>query len=237
MTPGLAAKKMKTGWWSIELPGYRPHPHPATYSLFSFDELPLLQPAPSDDFAWLRSEPIKPQSLARPPVSDKGLKPSLDRLPEIAAKMEVALPRPFTTFITDRDLQMRLRSCTDCVLELGDYPVRTSRNAGYLVPFLRDSQGLFYWHLFVGRMGEHCVVTSDEPFGFTWYDEQAAAYGPVPEVVVERRAGPIWYCADSFTEFIYRFWLENEIWYALDWDKRPLTALEAAYASQYRRAA
>jgi len=22
-------------------------------------------------------------------------------------------------------------------------------------------------------------------------------------------------CADSFAEFLYRFWIENEIWYAL----------------------
>ena len=33
------------------------------------------------------------------------------------------------------------------------------------------------------------------------------------------------YCAPSFSEFLYRFWIENEIWFALEDDasRRPLT--------------
>ena len=39
------------------------------------------------------------------------------------------------------------------------------------------------------------------------------------------------FCSPSFSEFLFRFWIENEIWYALEWDttRRPLTDLERAY--------
>ena len=35
-------------------------------------------------------------------------------------------------------------------------------------------------------------------------------------------------CADSFEEFVYRFWLENSIWYALV-EERKLTDTQEAY--------
>jgi hypothetical protein len=38
-------------------------------------------------------------------------------------------------------------------------------------------------------------------------------------------------CADSFTEFLYRFWIENEIWYRLH-DSRALAQEAAPYAAQ-----
>jgi len=43
------------------------------------------------------------------------------------------------------------------------------------------------------------------------------------------------YCAPSFSEFLYRFWIENEIWFALEDDasRRPLNALELNYVRHY----
>ena len=41
------------------------------------------------------------------------------------------------------------------------------------------------------------------------------------------------YCAASFSEFLYRFWIENEIWYAVEYDKRPLEPLEVDYVNHY----
>lgn len=43
------------------------------------------------------------------------------------------------------------------------------------------------------------------------------------------------YCAPSFSDFLYRFWIENEIWYALeDQPRRPLNALELEYVGHYK---
>src|SRR5574341_787863 len=56
--------RIKTGWLSFELPGYRPHPRPGTYSLFSYEELPPIQTTLDDDFRWLKSEPVKQSAMA-----------------------------------------------------------------------------------------------------------------------------------------------------------------------------
>jgi hypothetical protein len=43
-------------------------------------------------------------------------------------------------------------------------------------------------------------------------------------------------CVASFSEFLYRFWIENEIWFALALEKWPLTSEQEGYANHYRRA-
>lgn len=39
------------------------------------------------------------------------------------------------------------------------------------------------------------------------------------------------YCAPTFSEFLYRFWIENEIWYGVEREgsERPLNALQVNY--------
>jgi hypothetical protein len=39
------------------------------------------------------------------------------------------------------------------------------------------------------------------------------------------------WCAGTFTEFLYRFWVENTIWYSLN-DGIPLTSIQEEYRSQ-----
>ena len=43
------------------------------------------------------------------------------------------------------------------------------------------------------------------------------------------------YCAPSFSEFLYRFWIENEIWFALrvECKSRSLNTLELDYVAHY----
>jgi len=43
-------------------------------------------------------------------------------------------------------------------------------------------------------------------------------------------------CADTFAEFLYRFWIENEIFFALG-SNQPLTPAAAAYAAGLPRTA
>jgi hypothetical protein len=40
-------------------------------------------------------------------------------------------------------------------------------------------------------------------------------------------------CADTFLEFIWRFWIENEIWFVLSVDKQPLTPAQDKYIRHY----
>ena len=220
---------MKTGWWSFELPRYRPHPRRSTYSLFSYEDLPPISEKLDDNFEWLWSQPIKKRSLLEGCASD-GSTPDLSKLAEIAAEIPVRLPSPFTVFMDSTKLHHRIRSCTDCYLELPEYVVETKgRIEGYLIHFLSDSQWVGHWYIHVDHDGHHFVVTSRNAYGFLCGDE----YGSMGAKKIDLEVEDIWLCAPSFTEFIYRFWLENEIWYSLTLDKRPLTQIEQVYVDGY----
>ncbi len=221
---------MKTGWWAFELPGYRPHPQLSTYSLFSYEELPPIQATLEDDFRWLKSEPIKPHAMAENRYSD-GSKPDLGKLSGIVAQLEVKPPQPFMTFMSSVDLHKRLRSCTDCYFDVADHASRTK--TGFLIHFMSDSQWCVHWYIHVGLSGEHYVAASLNAYGFALVDPDADTNRAYPQDEIDLEREEIWFCAPTFKEFTYRFWLENEIWYAMVWDKRPLTVLQQAYVNWY----
>ena len=90
----------------------------------------------------------------------------------------------------------------------------------------------------VGRMPDlECVVVSGKFYGGDWEWEQE--YGDDedgdesnPE---EREPDELWFCAPSFEAFLFHWWIENEIWYALSHDHDPLTPDEQDYVDHYRR--
>ena len=222
---------LKTGWWSFALPGYRDHATPSTYSLFSYEELPPLEVPNDDVFQWLQSKPPhQAWSLAANGYPD-GTKPDLGRLPELMAQAQGGLPAAFITFMQSASLHERVRSCTACYLELSDYAVQTSRPAkGVLIHFLSDQQWCLNWYLYAARSGAHCVAVSGETYGFD-FDPAEPRLDEIDLVSED-----IWLCAPTFVEFIYRFWLENEIFFSLAQGKGLLTSEQQAYVNHYRRA-
>ena len=217
---------IKTGWWSFELPVYRPYPRPSTYFLFSFEKLPPVRERSDPEFGWLRSQPVKEHSLNESCYSD-GTKPDLKKLSSIIAQLGIVVPKLFTTFIDSTDLHQRIRSCADCYLDVADYAVKTKGAIeGRLIHFLSDSQWCVHWYIHIDRMGKEFVVASPNAYGFEF--EVSDEYAEIDLAKEDAR-----FCASTFTEFIYRFWLENEIWFALTIDKRPLTVVEQAYVDHY----
>jgi len=219
---------LKTGWWSFALPGYRDHPKPATYSLFSYEGLPPVE-VPSDvNWHWLESQPPHERwSLAANGYPD-GSKPDLSQLHRLIAQAGFRLPLHFTTFMDSPSLHARIRSCTACLLELSDFLVPTSAPpAGLMIQFLVDQQGCLRWYLFADALGNHCVLASPEVYGLAYHPDQA----PIGELDLFHE--DIWVCAQSFGQFIYRFWLENEIWFGLAEGRQPATKLQRDYLSHY----
>lgn len=217
-------EKLERGWWSIELPGFRPHPEGrGTYSAFPRETLPPVRRALDADLRWLLAQPPVPGSLARGEIE-----PSRPATGEDLARLlrgeEVPLPPPFVGFVSSPEPRTRVRSCTDCYLDLADFVVPV-RGGGSLVHFLSDSQWVLHWLLYAGREGAEAVVATYEPFGFEGEGETVRAFDPA---AVEG-----WVCADTFSEFLYRFWIENEIWFALAYEKRPLTDEQRRYAQHY----
>ncbi len=221
---------IRTGWWSFELPRYRPHPTPSTYSLFAYEDLPPIWEKLDDGFQWLKSQPAKVRSLTEGCYSD-GSKPDLTKLSAIVRRCSVNIPASFTTFIQSPDLHERIRSCTDCYLDVADHAVKTKGTTdGYLIHFLSDSQWCVHWYIHLDSSGQECVITSLNAYGFE-FEDSLASYD------IDLVQEDVWFSAPSFSEFIYRFWLENEIWYALASDKRPLMALEQMYVDHYLKLA
>lgn len=219
---------IKTGWWSFELPQYRPHPTLATYSLFPYEDLPPIRQDLDEEFRWLMSRPIKERSLLEGCYSD-GSKPDLNKLSKIADQVSVNIPSAFSTFIQSTELHKRIRSCTDCYLDVADQAVITKGVIeGYLIHFLSDSQWCVHWYIHLDSSGKEFVLASTDAYGFEFGD--SAAKKEIDLVKEDIR-----FCAPTFVEFIYRFWLENEIWYALAWDKRPLSEIEQSYVDHYSK--
>jgi hypothetical protein len=79
---------------------------------------------------------------------------------------------------------------------------------GLLVHFLSDSQWVCHWLLYSGPGGE-AVVVSHDPLGFELGEDEVT----LRELSSATMDASV--CAESFSEFLYRFWIENEIWFGL----------------------
>jgi hypothetical protein len=150
-----------------------------------------------------------------------------DLLPEQAAKLTdlttdlmacgLVLPRDFVTFQTRSNLYGLLDSVsvTDCWTDIsGPLPSPVDPGA-FLVRFLRDQQDCVIWYLHLRPLGEAFVVHSHLDYEL---EDEAQRDGEHTETdlddVQEQRAAIYW-CAPSFEEFAYRFWVENRLWRAV----------------------
>ena len=220
------------GWWGFGLSGYRPCNQ--TYCWFPYDSLPVL-PHQSfhGDFAWLtplESHLVLIVEQFWPPYDRQRL--SAENLKKLTAATEekgFLLPKPFVAFMSNLELQKCIPSCTACYFELYDRVMPCPVHKDNLViRFLDDQQSVFTWYLYLTRRGEHCVVVSRSIFDFlTEYEQQFT------EAVRAEVLRDTFVCAPSFEEFLYRFWLENRIEFALMERHRELTDIEQDYLSHY----
>ena len=74
------------------------------------------------------------------------------------------------------------------------------------------------------------------PYLYCYYidDPEWPGYPSIAQEEIDLRRLEFFYCASSFSEFLYRFWIENEIWFAIEDDKRPLKTLELQYVNHYK---
>ena len=220
MTPLPAA--LDRVWASVELPGYREHPELTTYSGFAYEDLPPPGRALDAELRWLVAEPPVPSSLADVhPADPPPARPATaTQLAHLVTESSVVLPSAFRRFIEDDEPRKRIRSATACYLDLGEFLVPVA-GGGHLVHFLSDQQWVLHWLLYADPAGSETVIVTPEPIGF---EEYGRSFDPVRSDAA--------HCAASFSEFLYRFWIENEIWFALEED-RPLSAAEQACVDHY----
>jgi hypothetical protein len=228
-----ALDSLPRAWLSVELPGFRPHvASTATYSSFAYEELPPIGAELDDDLRWLSEARPVPKSLAD--ESDADRPAPAEELALLVADTSLRAPAPFRSFVASSALQSRVRSCTSCYLDLGDFPAPVD-DGGWLIHFLSDQQWVLHWLLYCDESGHEAVVVTDMPVGFGVSDEHLRDLELDDEALrgfdPASARGAV--CAESFSEFLYRFRIENELWLALTSEPRPLTAAEQPYVDHY----
>lgn len=222
-------------WIHIQLPGYRQLPQYNTYESSQLADLPLIPIGLDDDCEWLRTHGLV-HAQGGLNQYERDIQPSF--VEELALRAHIQLPKSFRLFMTHPELQSRVRSCTDCYLDPGERIVETIGSIpGHLVHFLSDSQSCSHWylHILLGPRSDSAVLVSPDLYGLKvensdWIENPSCHLERIDLSRVEFA-----YCAPSFSEFLYRFWIENEIWFALRDKRKPpsLTTLEQNYVGHY----
>ena len=211
---------------SVGLPGFETV---STYQGYRLEDMPPIPIELDSDLEWLRT-----LGTSRPGRGLDQLDEYAKPLPpatglEFARELGLSLPASFSRFMRSNELQSMVRSCTDCYLDPGQRIVETvGELTGHLMHFLSDSQCCSHWYLHILATGESAVLESDDLYGYLiensdWIENPACRLDRIDVMGLNFN-----FCAPSFDQFLFRFWIENEIWYAPD-ENRPLNALELAY--------
>jgi hypothetical protein len=212
-------------WWGIglEIVGLGDvRPDQATYGRFDFERLPRLPFELHGDFSWLYASPPHAHHIGQERAVENSR--AFANLRTFAAGSGVVLPQSFLQFIGTPSLHERVRSNTDCFLDLCSELVPLPNVGGHVVRFLADSQACVFWYLYLTPdASDHAVVSTPAFYGTAseqWQDEVSEG----SEIV---------FSAESIETFIGRFWLENEIWFSA-YEKKPMTDAGKTYVESYR---
>ena len=210
---------LSRGWVSIEVPGTASSGKLRTYVRYNHEHLP---PAPVyiDSWDWLRAARVYPDSTLGQ-AQEQAVR---DLTPHALTDLLTAsvLPGDFADF-ADPGLRTHLRSATSCCFDLADHlePVP----GGQLLHLISDSQWTMHWLLYVGTDGASAVVTTSRPVGFDLGEEKSAYWDSEGWEYVR--------CADTFREFAWRWWMDNEIFWQVTIDHQSPTEEQQAYVSRY----
>jgi hypothetical protein len=122
-----ALKELPRGWWGTDLPGYRGCARSATYCFYDSPPAPIEREL-DDELRWLCSESTVPESLAGDPhAPTPSRQATAEQLSLLVGSRGVVLPPAFRTFVAQDEPRRRVRSCTACYLDLGDYVVPAAK--------------------------------------------------------------------------------------------------------------
>jgi hypothetical protein len=211
---------------------YTPGSHPdlwgadGTYSLIPEAALPPIDSRRFDgSFSW-----IPPLPEGDDPLDFESRAESLANLERVnaqAAARGLSIPPSFTTFLMTPGLHRRVPTCTACYLDVSRALIESpAPDGGRLLRFMNDQQTVLVWYLYLQTDGRHPVLVGAPE----WHDE---AKGETREDMIDVHEFLL--CAPSFEAFMFRFWIENTIWYSL-YNQRVLTPEQLAYVDRARKA-
>jgi hypothetical protein len=213
-----------TGWYSFDLGKYRPCD--STYCFYDYNTIPPLDMSQfQGKFDWLT--PLaggNPGALAAP-TPDTPILKKLAKLEAAAQKLNLTLPASFLTFMQNTIWQAGIPSCTACYFDLSEAPIPDPlHEKHYTIRFLNDQQDVLLWYLYLKPDSDSCVLVSPIPM------EEIEAE-KIPKEAVKAHT---FYCAETFESFIYRFCIENVIWFSFE-EGNSLTEAQKAYLAHYQK--
>lgn len=206
---------LRSMWWGV---GLGARATSATYEGFPWHRQPPLPVERFDGtFGWLRDAP---------PVPDGGEGSTwLARLDGLRSR-GFFVPVELVQLMTDSELQRQIPSCTDNFFQRADEAEEHALpDDACFLTFYSDSQSCVLWGIRLGRNERYAPILAGVP---EHPDEDADA--PAPGEPYFRFPDLTW-SAPTLESFLYRWWIENTIWYATEWKplRRPLNAEEQAY--------
>jgi len=215
-------------WIGPGIPGVRDCA--GTYCETPLQDLPSAQV--SDDLKWL--EPLHPVIAAemrqfRPDARESQIyaQKAMAILAQ-AEELELRLPTAFKELIQSEELQDRFPSATACYFDLPGKIVSAPFGLdGHIIRFLNDQQICVLWYLYLPAQGAPTVLASHPVEGADFLEELNVE--DVRALTDASDATRI--VARTFAEVLYRYWIENTVWF-----KKPrdidMTSAEAAYIQQ-----
>jgi hypothetical protein len=148
----LEDSPFRSGWWGTDLGEVR---HRGAiippYGCYDFSDLPAIPYRLSGSFDWLSD--ARPQSRNIGEQRSKENATAFVQLQSICELKSILLPAAFTKLFSTPSLQQRIRSNTDCFLDLCPNIVPSPVGNGYLIRFLADSQGCVFWYVYLSEGG------------------------------------------------------------------------------------
>ncbi len=196
----------------------------STYCSVSYDLLPDVSDV-SSDFEWLNDFPDAfwgHSTLA----SDENNIAHFEKIVDLIHDHGLTLPAEFVRFMENHALHAKVPTCTACYLELSEALISLPWDGPcYALRFMNDSQCCILWYLILKREMPTRVVASPYFFDRDIFDVMNDEEEPMEYREVFENS---FLCAESFLEFIYRFWIENAIWFSHR-DQRQLSRRESEY--------
>lgn len=204
-------------------------PTKPTYSSSVYDLLPPI-PKLAPDCAWL--PPLHPTIDAE--MEDYRLDEKakyeyarqLKTIEREAISLGIELPSTFLALARSFELQERIPSCTACYFDLPERIIESPfRQGDFILRFLNDQQVCVCWYIYLPTNAPHFVISSSADYDEPFLDSIDFEASPK---LVQNCMESTSIAAKSFDEFIYRFWIENVIWFKLN-EKIPMLELELDY--------
>lgn len=210
-------------WWSFDLGAYRPCD--GTYQRYPYESLPPLA-EPDESLAWispLSDDLDREMEIHRNSPESRG---DVDAIAAAAREHGLSLPLSFITLMSSPELQDNIPSCTACTFQLGKTLIACpGAESASVVPFLYDQQYCVVWYLYLAPGGSHCVLA---------FPGVMEDYLEGNQYTPEQIGGGWSAAAPTFASFIYRWRLENTIWFKLNSSAaEPFTPAEQAYLDYY----